>query len=101
MIGGRKSVAPPIGAEPCFGPAWPNRARSWATEKSQAMPISWPPPMRMPLTRRIAGVVLSVFLGVSAGAERLVAGPGKHHGDDIARGAGRAEREDHALHHIG
>ena len=20
---GRKSVAPPIGAEPCFGPAWP------------------------------------------------------------------------------
>ena len=55
-ISGRKSVAPPIGAEPCFGPAWPKRARSCATEKSQAMPISCPPPMRMPLTRQITGL---------------------------------------------
>ena len=55
-ITGRKSVAPPIGAEPCLGPAWPKRARSCATEKSQAMPISWPPPMRMPLTRQITGL---------------------------------------------
>ncbi len=50
---------------------------------------------------RIAGVVLGVFLGVAAGAERLVAGAGEHHGDDIARGARLAEREDHALHHVG
>ena len=55
-ISGRKSVAPPIGAEPCLGPAWPKRARSCATEKSQAMPISCPPPMRMPLTRQITGL---------------------------------------------
>ncbi|MFO1269199.1 MAG: hypothetical protein U1F67_22080 [Rubrivivax sp.] len=55
-ITGRKSVAPPIGALPCLGPAWPKRARSWATEKSQAMPISCPPPMRMPLTRQITGL---------------------------------------------
>jgi 6-oxo-cyclohex-1-ene-carbonyl-CoA hydrolase len=40
MMGGRKSVAPPIGAEPCLGPAWPKRARSCATEKSHAMPSS-------------------------------------------------------------
>ena len=39
-----------------FGPAWPKRARSCATEKSQAMPISCPPPMRMPLTRQITGL---------------------------------------------
>ncbi len=53
---GRKSVEPPIGAEPCLGPAWPKRAMSCAMEKSQAMPISWPPPMRMPLTRQITGL---------------------------------------------
>jgi hypothetical protein len=55
-ISGRKSVAPPIAAEPCFGPAWPNLARSCAMVKSQAMPISWPPPMRMPLTRAMTGL---------------------------------------------
>ena len=56
IITGRKSVEPPIAAEPCLGPAWPKLARSWAIEKSQAMPISWPPPMRMPLTRQMTGL---------------------------------------------
>ena len=50
---------------------------------------------------RIAGVVFGVFLGVAAGAERLVAGAGKHHRDDVARGARGAEGEDDALHHLG
>ena len=71
------------------------------------MPISWPPPMRMPFTRqmtglsqarialdhvveeahvlpvllRVAGVVLGVLLGVAAGAEGAVAGAGE---DDAA-----------------
>ena len=31
-------------------------ARSLAMEKSQAMPISWPPPTRMPLTRQTTGL---------------------------------------------
>jgi hypothetical protein len=53
---GRKSVLPPSGAEPCFGPAWPNIARSCATVKSHAMPISWPPAIRMPLTRQTTGL---------------------------------------------
>jgi hypothetical protein len=39
-----------------LGPAWPNVARSLATEKSQAMPISWPPAMRIPFTRQITGL---------------------------------------------
>ena len=56
-IGGATDFLPVmIGAEPCFGPAWPNRARSWAMEKSQAMPISWPPPIRMPFIRQITGL---------------------------------------------
>src|SRR6516225_5668244 len=123
---GRKSVAPPIGAEPCLGPAWPKRARSCATEKSQAMPISWPPPMRMPLTRQItglsgedsrnhvveqphvaaiflwiAGVIFSVFLGVAAGTECLVTGAGEDDRDHVTRGAGGAKSEDRRLHHVG
>jgi hypothetical protein len=53
---GRKSVLPPSGAEPWRGPAWPKSARSWAREKSQAIPISWPPAMRMPFTRQITGL---------------------------------------------
>ena len=56
IITGRKSVEPPIAAEPCLGPAWANRAMSWAIEKSQAMPISWPPPMRIPFTRQTTGL---------------------------------------------
>ncbi len=53
---GRKSVLPPSGAEPCRGPACPNIAMSCVTEKSHAMPISCPPPMRMPLTRQTTGL---------------------------------------------
>ena len=49
-------MLPPSGAEPWRGPAWPKIARSCATEKSQAMPISWPPAIRMPLTRQITGL---------------------------------------------
>jgi hypothetical protein len=53
---GRKSVLPPSGADPWRGPAWPKIAKSWATEKSQAIPTSWPPPMRIPLTRQMTGL---------------------------------------------
>ena len=49
-------MLPPSGAEPCFGPAWPKRARSCAIVKSQAMPISCPPAIRMPLTRQMTGL---------------------------------------------
>jgi len=49
-------VDPPSGAEPCTGPAWPKRAWSPAIEKSQAMPISWPPPTRIPFTRQMTGL---------------------------------------------
>jgi hypothetical protein len=56
IITGRKSVAPPIAAEPCLGPACPKFARSCAIVKSHAIPISWPPPIRMPFTRQITGL---------------------------------------------
>ena len=58
-------------------------------------------PHVLPVFLRIAGVVLRIFLGVSAGAERLVADAGKNHRDDIARIGGGAEGADDALHHIG
>src|SRR5674536_392526 len=38
IITGRKSVAPPIAAEPCFGPACPKFARSCAIVQSHAIP---------------------------------------------------------------
>ena len=50
---------------------------------------------------RIAGVIFGVFLGIAAGAERLVAGAGEHDRDHVARRARLAEGEDHALHHLG
>ena len=50
---------------------------------------------------RVAGVVLGIFLGVAAGAERLVAGAGEHHRVDVPGVARGAEGEDDALHHVG
>jgi hypothetical protein len=58
-------------------------------------------PHVLPVLLRVAGVVLGVFLGVAAGAEGLVAHAGEHHAAHVARSGGRAEREDHALHHVG
>ena len=55
----------------------------------------------LPVFLRVAGVVLGVFLGVAAGAEGLVAGAGEDDAVDVARVRRRAEREDHALHHVG
>src|SRR4030042_1569666 len=52
---GRKSEAPPTGADPCRGPAWPKIARSEATVKSQAVPISCPPATLMPFTLQMTG----------------------------------------------
>ena len=54
-----------------------------------------------PVFLGIAGVVLGVFLGVTAGAKCLVAGPGENHGDHVARRARRAKRQDRRLHHVG
>ena len=124
---GRKSVDPPSGAEPCFGPAWPKTAVSAAIEKSHAMPISWPPAMRMPLTRlmtglshsknrrdhvvekphvlavlqRPAGVDLRVLRRVAAGAERTVPGAGEHHGNDVTVHRSPAEGQDDLLDRLG
>jgi hypothetical protein len=39
-----------------LGPGLAEAREVLATEKSQAMPISCPPPMRMPLTRQITGL---------------------------------------------
>jgi hypothetical protein len=96
--------------------------------ESQAMPISWPPPIRMPIDAadhrlvagedgrdhvvveqshvlavflRMAGVVFRVLLGVAAGAEGLVARTGKHHAIDVARIRRGAESEDDPLDHVG
>ena len=52
---GRKSEAPPTGADPCRGPAWPKIARSEEIVMSQAVPISCPPATLMPLTRQMTG----------------------------------------------
>ena len=54
----------------------------------------------LPVFLRIAGVIFGIFLGVAAGAERLVAHAGKDHRDDVARIRGGAEGADDALHHI-
>jgi hypothetical protein len=55
----------------------------------------------MSLNERPAGVIFGIFLGVAAGAERLVAGAGKDHRIDIAGVRGGAEGEDRAFHHVG
>ena len=55
----------------------------------------------LPVLLRMPGVVLGVLLGVAAGAEGLVAGAGEDDAVDVARVRRGAEREDHALHHVG
>lgn len=50
---------------------------------------------------RVSGIVFGIFLGVAARAEGLVAGSGKHNGDDIAGSACGAERENDRLYHFG
>ena len=50
---------------------------------------------------RVAGVVFGIFLGIAAGAERLVAGSGEYDGNDIACGTRLAEGKDHAFNHVG
>src|SRR4030042_7182184 len=52
---GRKSEAPPTGADPCRGPAWPKIARSEEMVRSQAVPISCPPATLMPFTLQMTG----------------------------------------------
>src|SRR4030042_3376244 len=52
---GRKSEAPPTGADPWRGPAWPKIARSDAIVRSHAVPISCPPATLMPFTLQITG----------------------------------------------
>src|SRR5512139_164679 len=52
---GRKSEAPPTGADPWRGPAWPKMARSEETVRSQAVPISCPPATLMPFTLQMTG----------------------------------------------
>ena len=116
-----------MAAEPCLGPAWPKRARSCAigevaghadflaaadahavdardhrlvaTEDRRHHVVEQA--HVLPVFLRIAGVIFGIFLGVAAGAERLVADAGEHHRDDVARVRGGAEGADHALHHVG
>src|SRR3972149_2594102 len=52
---GRKSEAPPTGADPWRGPAWPKIARSEAIVRSQAVPISCPPATLIPFTLQMTG----------------------------------------------
>src|SRR4030042_1107161 len=52
---GRKSEAPPTGADPWRGPAWPKIARSDARVRSHAVPISCPPATLIPFTRQMTG----------------------------------------------
>ena len=55
----------------------------------------------LPVFLRIARVILRIFLGIAAGAERPVAGAGEDHADHVARVGSGAEGEDHLLDHRG
>src|SRR4030042_3173000 len=53
---GRKSEAPPTGADPWRGPAWPKMARSEELVRSKAVPISCAPATLMPVTLQMTGL---------------------------------------------